>query len=79
MPPWSGHLLRKSFSVAGNVLAGAQVTEAVAGAYQDGAEQPFARRLLAAMRAGEQAGGDKAGANRRRCWCTTRRITRCST
>jgi uncharacterized Ntn-hydrolase superfamily protein len=60
-PPWSGHVLCKSFSVAGNVLAGAQVIEAVASAYQNKAELPFARRLLAAMRAGEQAGGDKRG------------------
>jgi uncharacterized Ntn-hydrolase superfamily protein len=60
-PAWSGHLMRKSFSVAGNALAGPQVIEAVAAAYQDQAKLPFARRLLAAMRAGEQAGGDKRG------------------
>jgi uncharacterized Ntn-hydrolase superfamily protein len=60
-PPWSGHLLRKSLSVAGNMLAGPQVIEAVAIAYQEGGKLPFARRLLAAMRAGEQAGGDKRG------------------
>ena len=58
---WSGHLLGKSFSVAGNVLAGPQVIEAVAAAYQDGGKLPFARRLLAAMRACEQAGGDTRG------------------
>ena len=60
-PPWSGHLQGPSFSVAGNLLAGAQVIEAVAVAYQDGAKLPFARRLLVAMRAGEEAGGDKRG------------------
>lgn len=60
-PQWSGHLLRKSFSVAGNALAGPQVIEAVATAYQDQAALPFARRLLVAMTAGEQAGGDKRG------------------
>jgi len=60
-PPWSGHLLRKSLSVAGNMLAGPQVIEAVAIAYQEVGKLPFARRLLAAMRAGEQAGGDKRG------------------
>jgi uncharacterized Ntn-hydrolase superfamily protein len=58
---WSGHLLGKSYSVAGNVLAGPQVIEVVATAYQNGASLPFARRLLAAMRAGEQAGGDSRG------------------
>ena len=60
-PQWSGHLLRKSFSVAGNALAGPQVIEAVATAYQYHAALPFARRLIAAMTAGEQAGGDKRG------------------
>jgi uncharacterized Ntn-hydrolase superfamily protein len=59
--PWAGHLRRTSFSIAGNVLAGPQVIEAMATAYQEGAKLPFARRLLAAMRAGEQAGGDKRG------------------
>jgi len=53
--------MRKSFSVAGNALAGPQVIEAVAAAYQDQAKLPFARRLLAAMRAGDLAGGDKRG------------------
>src|SRR5262245_41820 len=60
-PQWSGHLLRDSFSVAGNALAGAQVIGAVASAYEEQASLPFARRLLAALRAGEQAGGDKRG------------------
>jgi uncharacterized Ntn-hydrolase superfamily protein len=58
---WSGHLLFPSFSVAGNLLAGSQVLEAVAETYQHGAMLPFARRLLVAMRAGEEAGGDKRG------------------
>jgi uncharacterized Ntn-hydrolase superfamily protein len=59
--PWAGHLVHKSFAVAGNVLAGPQVVEAMAAAYQERAKLPFARRLLTAMRAGEQAGGDKRG------------------
>ncbi|KAB2919100.1 MAG: DUF1028 domain-containing protein [Hyphomicrobiaceae bacterium] len=58
---WSGHLVKPSYSVAGNVLAGPKVIEEVAAAYEKGAQTPFARRLIAAMRAGEQAGGDKRG------------------
>ena len=60
-PQWSGHLIRQTYSVAGNVLAGPQVIEAVASAYDEQAALPFARRLLAAMAAGERAGGDKRG------------------
>ena len=56
-----GHLVDDGFSVAGNMLAGPRVIEATAQAYRDAAGQPLADRLLAAMRAGEAAGGDKRG------------------
>src|SRR5438552_14429408 len=58
---WCGHLVREGFSVAGNMLAGPQVVEATAHAYEKAAGQPFAERLMAAMEAGEAAGGDKRG------------------
>ncbi len=58
---WCGHLQGEDFSVAGNMLAGRQVIEATASAYRTSAGQPLAERLLAAMQAGEQAGGDKRG------------------
>ena len=58
---WCGHLLFEDFSVAGNMLAGPQVIEATAGAYRERRGQPLAERLLAAMAAGEAAGGDKRG------------------
>lgn len=58
---WCGHTLRTGFSVAGNMLAGPQVIEATADAYESGASLPLAERLMAAMRAGEAAGGDKRG------------------
>lgn len=59
--PWCGHLVREGFSVAGNMLAGPEVIEETARSYEAGADLPFPRRLLAAMRAGEAAGGDKRG------------------
>ena len=49
------------FSVAGNILAGADVLEAMAAAYEAGERAAFAQRLIAAIKAGEQAGGDKRG------------------
>jgi uncharacterized Ntn-hydrolase superfamily protein len=58
---WCGHLVGEDFSVAGNMLAGPQVIEATAQAYRDAADLPLAERLLAAMAAGEAAGGDKRG------------------
>ena len=58
---WCGHLLFPDFSVAGNMLTGAAVIEATAQAYQDTKGLPLSERLLAAMAAGEAAGGDKRG------------------
>jgi uncharacterized Ntn-hydrolase superfamily protein len=59
--PWCGHLVGGTFSVAGNMLASAEVIEATARTYETRSDLSFARRLLAAMRAGEEAGGDKRG------------------
>jgi len=58
---WCGHQVFEHFSVAGNMLAGPQVIAATAQAYRDADGLPLAERLLAAMAAGEAAGGDKRG------------------
>ena len=58
---WAGHVSAEGVSVAGNMLAGPQVIAAALEAYQDESALPFAERLLAAMEAGEAAGGDKRG------------------
>ena len=58
---WCGHLEGKGFSIAGNMLAGARVLDDTAKTYVANEKMPFARRLIAAMRAGEAAGGDKRG------------------
>jgi uncharacterized Ntn-hydrolase superfamily protein len=58
---WCGHVIGEGFSVAGNMLAGPQVIEDTAQFYDAGRELPFAERLIAAMQAGEAAGGDKRG------------------
>ncbi|HYY85423.1 MAG TPA: DUF1028 domain-containing protein, partial [Beijerinckiaceae bacterium] len=59
--PWCGHLIRDTFSVAGNMLAGPEVIADTARAYEAQAALPFPRRLIAALKAGEAAGGDKRG------------------
>jgi uncharacterized Ntn-hydrolase superfamily protein len=58
---WCGHLIGDDFSVAGNMLAGHGVIERTALTYQSATALPLARRLIAAMHAGEAAGGDKRG------------------
>ncbi|HVZ46240.1 MAG TPA: DUF1028 domain-containing protein [Ramlibacter sp.] len=57
---WCGHRIEEDFSVAGNMLAGPQVIEATADAFVR-TNGGLAERLLAAMAAGEAAGGDKRG------------------
>jgi uncharacterized Ntn-hydrolase superfamily protein len=58
---WCGHIEGKGFSIAGNMLAGAGVLHDTAATYIANEKLPFAQRLIAAMYAGEAAGGDKRG------------------
>lgn len=58
---WCGHLEAEKISVAGNMLAGPQVLDAMLEAYRSAASLPFEERLITAMDAGDAAGGDKRG------------------
>ena len=58
---WCGHLLENGLSVAGNMLAGPKVIEHTAQAFKDTRGKPMGERLLAALDAGQAAGGDKRG------------------
>ncbi|HYT98607.1 MAG TPA: DUF1028 domain-containing protein [Casimicrobiaceae bacterium] len=58
---WCGQSSGAGFSVAGNMLAGPAVLSATAAAYEAAASRPFALRLIAALVAGQAAGGDKRG------------------
>ena len=57
---WCGAIAGEGFSVAGNMLAGPRVIEETARAFEQQTGL-FAERLLAALEAGEAAGGDKRG------------------
>ena len=57
---WAGHVASENVSVAGNMLAGPAVVRRTLEAYQ-AAQGSMVERLLAAMEAGEMAGGDKRG------------------
>jgi uncharacterized Ntn-hydrolase superfamily protein len=58
---WCGHTIAADHSVAGNMLAGPRVIAETSAAYAANATLPFPRRLIAALKAGEAAGGDKRG------------------
>ena len=57
---WAGGLSGESWAVQGNILAGPHVVEAIAAAYAD-ASGSFAERLLTALVAGDESGGDRRG------------------
>jgi uncharacterized Ntn-hydrolase superfamily protein len=57
---WAGHLLDAGLAVQGNMLAGAEVLAAMRRAFLNSRE-PMVERLLAALEAGQAAGGDRRG------------------
>lgn len=58
--PWYGHLDRDRYTVAGNLLTGEAVIEAVAESYADSdRDRDLAARLIDALGAGHAEGGDK--------------------
>ncbi len=61
--PWCGHLEEDGFTVAGNMLTGPQVIQAMADAFRASTEEQreLSERLLLALEAGQRAGGDKRG------------------
>lgn len=58
---WCGAVEGPQVSVAGNMLAGAEVVEETLKAYIAASALDFDERLLVALEAGEKAGGDKRG------------------
>jgi uncharacterized Ntn-hydrolase superfamily protein len=59
---WAGGTAGKGFAAQGNILAGPQVLDALVSAWHEHAgEADLARRLLAALKAGDRAGGDRRG------------------
>jgi len=58
---WAGHIVEGDVAVAGNMIAGEKVLEAMLDTYRRSAGDPFPVRLLKALKAGEDAGGDVRG------------------
>jgi uncharacterized Ntn-hydrolase superfamily protein len=62
--PWAGHLTGEGYAIQGNILAGERVPQEMERAFRktrakQGAE--LADALVAALRAGQEAGGDRRG------------------
>lgn len=58
---WAGSLTGEGYACQGNILAGQAVVQGLAEAFEQSAGKPLAERLIAALRAGQAAGGDKRG------------------
>jgi uncharacterized Ntn-hydrolase superfamily protein len=58
---WAGGEAGDGFAIQGNILAGPQVVAAMVDAWKSSVGEAFERRLLAALAAGDRAGGDRRG------------------
>jgi uncharacterized Ntn-hydrolase superfamily protein len=58
---WCGSVAGDGFSVAGNMLSGGAVVEATAEVFATRRDLALPERLMAALHAGQAAGGDKRG------------------
>ena len=63
--PWVGHRVEADFVAMENVLVGPEVIDATAEAFRATADQSLAERLLSAIEAGRDAGGQQAPDNQR--------------
>jgi len=58
---WAGHVTGEGYACQGNILTGEAVAADMAETFERSRGQPLAERLIAALRAGQAAGGDKRG------------------
>lgn len=58
---WYGHLTEPDVAIQGNMLVGEATLTAMAEAFRGSAAMDLAERLLLALEAGDDAGGDKRG------------------
>jgi len=59
--PWAGHLIGGGYVCLGNILFGEATVKAMAEAYERSAGEPLYERLMLALEAGQEAGGDRRG------------------
>jgi uncharacterized Ntn-hydrolase superfamily protein len=59
---WAGSVTGDGYAIQGNILTGEEVVDAMEAAWRaSDPDAPLARRLLGALAAGDQAGGDSRG------------------
>jgi uncharacterized Ntn-hydrolase superfamily protein len=58
--PWAGHVIGEGYCCQGNILAGESVVHQMASTFWS-AQGELAERLIAALEAGQAAGGDRRG------------------
>ena len=56
---WNGEMIGDDFAVMGNILFGEQVIKKAFDAFNQNRDKSLAERLMLALKAGEEAGGDK--------------------
>ena len=59
--PWAGHRAQKNVVAAANAVVGAGVVDAMFSSFESKPERPLWERLLSALEAGKQAGGQPDG------------------
>jgi len=59
--PWAGGKSGPNYAAQGNLLTGPEVVDALVETFLQSDDLPFPERLLAALLAGDRAGGDKRG------------------
>jgi uncharacterized Ntn-hydrolase superfamily protein len=60
--PWAGGVTGQGYAIQGNILVGPEVVDAMEHAWLASSPyEPLARRLLAVLNAGDDAGGDRRG------------------
>ncbi|KAB1911590.1 DUF1028 domain-containing protein [Micromonospora sp. AMSO31t] len=59
--PWAGGQSGDGWAAQGNILAGPEVIDALRDTWLGSADLPVPQRLLAALAAGDRAGGDRRG------------------
>ena len=58
---WAGHIAERNYVAMGNVLLGRHVIEAMARAFEESLDKELEERLLLAIEAGRDAGGQHGG------------------
>ena len=58
---WAGHIVKKNYIAMGNAIANEGVVKAMAEAFESSIEEPLEERLMRAIEAGRDAGGQPTG------------------